>query len=329
MLCIRYWYREGVAIMSAKKRSMSRTTVTIAAVLGALVLAFAKTILGMPVPLTVVAAAALAAALSLFLAASRRAAFAAAALLLLCASGAAWKAQTNIEIGDNEWYAREARAVDSALVAAGERVHRLELLSTHIGERAEEFVASEQRSSSDDSLTFRLAVFNFFERLANESKHNDALPRGMEVGIQLFDPSGARVAWAGWPQVMKKTDERLLTSGNEIIYTRQVSLYRILTHMMPVSRDGRNRIGTIVVEIPLEANYKVNNKFITGASLADEIDAGMGGVISFDYYSAAESPPRLQALSPLTCNRCPVPAGISVEGSTGARWCGIRSTPRS
>lgn len=292
MLSVQYRRGEDVAGMSAKKQSVTGTMIATAAVLAAFALSFARTILGIPVPLgAIAAAAALAILLSAFGARSRRAALSITVLLLLGALGATWKAQTDMESTTGEWYAREARAVDSALVAAGDRVHRLERLSAELGGRAIEFIRNEHLSSAGDSLAFRLTAFNVCERLADEVQDDDALPRGMEVGIQLFDARGVRIAWAGWPQALNRTDDRLLASANEIIYTRQVSLYRILTHMMPVFAADGTHIGTVVIEIPLEANYKVNNKFIAGASLADEIDAGMAGVISFEYYSSAESAP--------------------------------------
>jgi PAS domain S-box-containing protein len=202
---------------------------------------------------------------------------------------ASWNARSSPDRFEGSWNAQESRSIGSTLIAAGEKVHALETLSTDIGEKASTFVLREQHGEGQDSLAFRLKTFAEFERLANEAGKSRVLPAGMEIGLQLFGGRGERIAWAGWPQMLSPIDEMFLKSGKHVVYSRQVSLYRVLTDCVPVKRENGEHAATIVVEIPLEANYKVNNKFIKGTSLADDINPGLAAAVVFDYYPASES----------------------------------------
>ncbi|MBI4720344.1 MAG: hypothetical protein HY770_03800, partial [Chitinivibrionia bacterium] len=252
---------------------------------------YIRVITGIALPLYPSAALLLASlVLSIRLRRRRRMLLFAVIALLGAGTWSSWMAHSGGDSLENAWRESESRTIGATLVAAGTKVHALEMLSADIGTAASEFVLLERSRAGEDSLAFRLKAFGEFERLANEAGKSEALPAGMEIGIQLFDARGARIAWAGWPQTLFPVDERFVTSGEHVVYSRQVSLYRVLTDCIPVRRgDEEQAAATIIVEIPLEANYKVNNKFIKGASLADDIGRGPEGAVAFDYYPASES----------------------------------------
>ena len=68
------------------------------------------------------------------------------------------------------------------------------------------------------------------------------------------------------------------------MYSRKVSLYRILTHLIPIVDGEGRRVATAVIDMPLEIDYRVNNRFLKSASLADNIAATDLAEVSFSYF---------------------------------------------
>ena len=195
----------------------------------------------------------------------------------------------------DEWRAREEREISSVLDAVGERVESLIGLSTSIGKTTGDFLRKNAPATSGDSVGVRLNAFHTLGALSDRITKGELLPTGTEIGIQLFDAEGNRWAWAGWPQALDARDRRFISSGKELIYSRQVSLYRMLTHIVPVYAGGDSvgssgaaapksaRLGAVLVDMPLEVNYRVNNKFLKSASLADDIARRAAANIRFEY----------------------------------------------
>ena len=48
-----------------------------------------------------------------------------------------------------------------------------------------------------------------------------ALTPGTAIGLQLFDPEGRRVAWAGWPQQTAALDAMFIRSGAPVVSCRR------------------------------------------------------------------------------------------------------------
>lgn len=193
------------------------------------------------------------------------------------------------------WQKREERDIGIVLDAVRERIENLLGLSASIGESAGAFLRDNVRAAGRDPVGVRLDAFHAIDELSTEIARSAVLPSDTELGIQVFDASGTRWAWAGWPQTMDARDRSFLASGKELVYSRQVSLYRMLTHIMPVFGDGGpvdspgasdrrgEWLGSVVIDIPLEVNYRVNNKFLKSAGLADDIARRSAARIRFDY----------------------------------------------
>ena len=180
-----------------------------------------------------------------------------------------------------EWRRDASRRLAETLNAVGDEVARLESVSSGLAVRVREYVASTPAgvSSSD-----RTAAFALLDSLAQVTSKGKSLTAGTAIGLQLFDARGERIAWAGWPQSVSLLDQLFLASGSELVYTRAVSLYHILSHVAPCSTATGVRAATLLVDIPLEVDYRVNNRFLKSASLADEIPRDVAARVSFDYF---------------------------------------------
>lgn len=191
------------------------------------------------------------------------------------------------------WRQDQSRSIVNVLRAVGERVQRLQELSTEIGEEASTFVVERDASSAGDPVGFRLEAFRFLESQARRIAESGELPPGTEIGVQLLSPEGGRLAWAGWPQRLLAQDLRLVSSGVELVYSRQVSLYQILTHIIPLREATGGIVATAIIDMPLEVNYRVSNKFLKSTSFVDNIATGKVASVRFDYTPNALNLPAL------------------------------------
>jgi two-component system nitrogen regulation sensor histidine kinase NtrY len=214
-----------------------------------------------------------------------------AAALIFLAGVSLMVAHRDAEKLEGVWRMRESRSIASILGAVGDRVQRLQELSTAIGDEASAFVLDHEVVSSADSLGLRLEAFQLLENQAKRIAASGELPRGTEIGIQLFTGDGRRLAWAGWPQRLFAQDLGFVASGENLVYSRQVSLYRILTHVIPVHHRSGGLAATVIVDMPLEVNYKVNNKFLKSTSFADNIAPGVAAGVRFDYSPTLQNLP--------------------------------------
>src|SRR5262249_9819928 len=139
--------------------------------------------------------------------------------------------------------------------------------------------------------------FALLDSLAQAVSRGHALTPGTAIGLQLFAPDGARVAWAGWPQATTAADIGFVTSGSEFLYTRTVSLYQLLSHVVPVRNATGDLVATRLVDMPLEVDYRVNNRFLKSASLADNVPKIATARVTFEYFPPSGNlPQRLQRL---------------------------------
>jgi PAS domain S-box-containing protein len=181
-----------------------------------------------------------------------------------------------------QWRRDASRRLAQTVDAVGNEVSRLEDVSTGLAARVREHIASAPAGVS--SPADRTAAFALLDSLARVASKSKSLTAGTAIGLQLFDTRGERIAWAGWPQSVSPLDQVFLTSKTELVYTREVSLYHILSHVAPCSTATGQPVATLLIDIPLEVDYRVNNRFLKSASLADEIPRDVAARVSFDYF---------------------------------------------
>jgi PAS domain S-box-containing protein len=198
---------------------------------------------------------------------------------------------------DKGWRRDAGRRLAETLSAVGEEVARREGVSSGLAASVQRYVASAAGDAT--AMGDRSAAFALLDSLAQVTAKDGSLTSGTAIGLQLFDADGERVAWAGWPQAVSTLDRMFLAGGAELVYTRSVSLYHILSHVAPCSSSTGRRVGTVLVDIPLEVDYRVNNRFLKSASLADEIPSDVAARVTFDYFpptgNLPDRLPRLRA----------------------------------
>jgi PAS domain S-box-containing protein len=177
------------------------------------------------------------------------------------------------------WRRESSRHVAETLRGVGEEIGRLEDLSTSLATS----VTATMRTFDAPPDQDRTAAFALLDSLARSTAQKSLAP-GTAIGLQLFTPAGDRIAWAGWPQSVSLLDRMFITGGSEIVYTRTVSLYHILSHVVPITGRDSTTVAILLVDMPLEVDYRVNNRFLKSSSLADHIPLGSVARVSFDYY---------------------------------------------
>jgi len=188
---------------------------------------------------------------------------------------------SNEEGARKTWRRGASHRIAATLRAVGNEVAHLEDVSTVLGTRVRDHVASRGEESIRSDPT---EVFTLLDSLAQAASRGRSLTPGTAIGLQLFAADGARLAWAGWPQATLEVDRLFLKSGTEFFYTRTVSLYQILSHVVPCPARNGERGLTLLVDIPLEVDYRVNNRFLKSASLADNLPLVAAGRVSFEYF---------------------------------------------
>jgi len=182
------------------------------------------------------------------------------------------------------WRRESSQRVAETLGEVGRDVARLEDASTTMSKRVAAYVARLEAPLGEDPP----AAFALLDSLSRTESRDNSLTA---IGFQLFDAGGARVAWAGWPQALSPLDEMFVKSGEEFFYTRSVSLYQILSHVVPLKSSGGERVAALLIDMPLEVDYRVNNRFLKSRSLADRFASAAVARVAFDYYPATGNLP--------------------------------------
>ncbi|HEU4929808.1 MAG TPA: hypothetical protein VFU38_08255, partial [Candidatus Krumholzibacteria bacterium] len=178
------------------------------------------------------------------------------------------------------WSDDASHSVAEALRNVGNDVARLEDASSELSKRVVDHAARLNVPLANDPA----AAFALLDSLAVTASRDRSLVPGAAVGFQLFDPDGKRIAWAGWPQALSPLDAMFVRSNAEFFYTRSVSLYQILSQVVPLKSAGGERSGSLLIDMPLEVDYRVNNRFLKSRSLADRYASAAVARVSFDYY---------------------------------------------
>jgi PAS domain S-box-containing protein len=192
------------------------------------------------------------------------------------------------------WWRDSAGRVAGTLRAVGDGISGLEDVSSGLGSRVRAFLAGR---GPDEVRADPTEVFALLDSLAQSASRGRVLTPGTAVGLQLFAPDLTRIAWAGWPQQTAEFDRAFVGSGQEFCYTRTVSLYQILSHVVPCRNANGDVVATLLVDIPLEVDYRVNNRFLKSASLVDNMPGIEAARVSFEYFPPGGNlPQRLERM---------------------------------
>jgi signal transduction histidine kinase/HAMP domain-containing protein len=173
---------------------------------------------------------------------------------------------------EQDWEAKEAARLRIVYGKAQNELARLEGLAVGLAERTAKSI--DWRAAERMPGTDRAALI---QRLDSLAKSLD-LGEGpfSEVGLQVFSPEGERIAWGGSPRYL---EEAWPGAGGRIrVFTGKTPLYTLLVCEVLSPGSGR-----IVVDIPLEVNYRIKNPFLRSTSLGKTLSRRYGNEIEFSF----------------------------------------------
>jgi signal transduction histidine kinase/HAMP domain-containing protein len=185
------------------------------------------------------------------------------ACLALAYSGAPNEAQ---------WRTKEAVRLRGVYEKAAGELARLEGLAVSIGSTAAariDWNAVARGDNADRSDLIRTA-----DSLAKSVDLGEVPFR--EVGVQVLSRSGDRVAWGGSPRYLPR--EWGGEPSGTLVFTSRAPLYTLLVCEV---RDPAR--GSVVIDIPLEVNYRINNRFLRSTSLGEVLTRRYGDEVEFGF----------------------------------------------
>jgi signal transduction histidine kinase len=184
------------------------------------------------------------------------------------------------------WRAHEEARVRARFEAARAVLRALEGEARELGAEAGALLADSSAATPES----RAAQFEALSRLLANRRTRHAAVGG--AGIQLFDPQGELLAWAGTPRSLA-TGVRLtrIGSGAQPLYFRRSGVHTVLCFEASdpdTSGPGRVRV---LVDVPVEVHYRIHNRFLQSRSVVEEL-SGDGVDIQLSY-DAPRVPPYL------------------------------------
>ena len=179
--------------------------------------------------------------------------------------------------GEETWTGRETEQLTAIYDEASDMFAGLEHRLGETGEKAGELLAEMDVSTSDDPE--RITMIYAIDSLAAEA--SAGLEPVSELGIQIFTAGGNRLAWGGSPRyegrIEMQTDETKL-------FIARSRLFTVLVRDMPLPSGGR-----VVVDLPLEVNYRISNRFLRSTSLGEVISMRHGVDVEYGYWMGRHS----------------------------------------
>jgi signal transduction histidine kinase len=173
---------------------------------------------------------------------------------------------------EKEWRSREAVRLRGVYDNAARELARLEGLALNLGSVAAsraDWNAVARADNADRSALIRGA-----DSLAKSVDLGDVPFH--EVGLQILSRTGERIAWGGSPRYLAK--EWAGAPSGTFVFTSRTPLYTLL--VCDVRDPAR---GSVVVDIPLEVNYRINNRFLRSTSLGEALTRRYGDEVEFSF----------------------------------------------
>lgn len=176
------------------------------------------------------------------------------------------------EPAEKAWREKEAVRLRSVYDDAARELARLERLAVNLGSAASARVDWSAVARGDDAD--RSALIRSADSLARSIDLGDVPLR--EVGIQIFSPAGERIAWGGTPRYLDA--ERPGAPAGTIVFMSRAPLHTLLVCEV---RDPVR--GAVAVDIPLEVNFLINNRFLRSTSLGEALSRRYGDEVEFTF----------------------------------------------
>lgn len=176
-----------------------------------------------------------------------------------------------ITLAEREWNVSETERLQGTFERAEQELTRIERLVSDLGARTSELVgnADLERIKLDERATLISRV----DSLARTVRAASVPFR--EIGIQVYSPRAKRVAWGGIPRYTEKNFPR---SSDSRTFTTKTQLYMLLVCSLPIAGGG-----SVVVDTPIEVNYRINNQYLRSTSLGEILSERFGDEIGFSF----------------------------------------------
>jgi PAS domain S-box-containing protein len=174
-------------------------------------------------------------------------------------------------VSEEEWYADQTESLTNIYGQAERDVGMLERLVEELGTAASGL--AEGRPLVAPGTEMETSLFYALDSLAGSIDRR--LVPFEEIGIQLFSPRGELVAWGGRPLFQKST---YVAMEEARVFTSRTTLYRLLVGITPIPGGGR-----VVVDLPLEVNYRISNRYLQSATLGEILSRRYGAEIRFNF----------------------------------------------
>lgn len=172
---------------------------------------------------------------------------------------------------EQQWRADESGKLETIYRKAEVRIGELERIGQDMGIGVARIIG--RRTIDGMDAMARAALIHRIDSLAG-SFGAELFPF-REIGVQVFSTEGRRVAWGGRPRYVHDVPR-----GDYVarVFTSRSRMYTLLVNNMPL--PGGNRV---VVDIPLEVNYRINNQFLRSVSLGEALSERYGREIQFAF----------------------------------------------
>lgn len=172
---------------------------------------------------------------------------------------------------EDKWRRGESKKLEAVYQKASSRVTELEAVGRGVGADVLKVIGSQDLNSLHGSA--RAALIHRIDSISIAACLR--LSPFHEIGVQVFTPSSERVAWGGRPRYLQEVPRGDYEAR---LFTSRTRMYTLLVNNMPLARECR-----VVVDIPLEANYRINNQFLRSTSLGEELSEKYGEEIQYSF----------------------------------------------
>ena len=174
---------------------------------------------------------------------------------------------------ESVWSARETARLEGIYARSRGEISAIEARALATAE--ETAARLDWSGAASDSTELRAAAMATIDSIARAVRLSDGpLPGG---GIQALLPDGTLLALGGSPRYLEA--ERPDVPDSLRVFAARTPLYTLLVAEARASGGA----GRVVVDVPLEVNYRINNRFLRSTSLGELLSRRLGEDVEFNF----------------------------------------------
>jgi PAS domain S-box-containing protein len=171
------------------------------------------------------------------------------------------------------WRGRETARLEGIYARSRAGIVSMETRAIDLAERTA--AGLDWEGARGDSTELRAAAIAAVDSVARAARLSDEpLPGG---GIQALLADGTLIAWGGSPRYFETARPDVPDSVR--VFTARTPLYTLLV----AEARSPGGEGRVVVDVPLEVNYRINNRFLRSTSLGELLSRRLGEDVEFNF----------------------------------------------